>query len=226
MQIEISCKTCNKLFKTQNCELKKCKSRWDSIRKFCSQKCYRLWRRDFYHPSEISKQKTSDKMKWRPATWKVFEKWHTINNGRKPWNYWKNLYDDYFIWDPNRDQKIKEFSERSRKIASQIYNKVITPWYRTSIEIKLEDLVKSIWLKYMTQYEMLWITTADIYIPDKRLVLYADWDYWHNYPYWMPRDHYITKELKNCNYKVLRFWERDINKHIELIKYELYNAIA
>lgn len=164
-------------------------------------------------------------MKGRPATWVPFKKWHKINNWREPWNKWKNLHDDYFIWDPNREEKIKEFSDKYRKIAAQIYKKVTTPWYKTKIEQKLEDIVKNTWLKFMTQYELLGITCADIYVPDKRTVIYADWDYWHNYPYWNKRDYYINKELKNCWFKVYRFWERDINNNTEEVERQIIEIL-
>lgn len=164
-------------------------------------------------------------MKWREATWKPFEKWHTINKWRIPWNKWKKL-EECFIWEPDRDEKIQRMRDASRKNASWIYAKVTKPWHRTKIEKIIEELISSFWIKFLSQYEIMWITTADIYIPDKRLVIYADWDYWHNYPHWNKRDHYITKELKNCWFKVLRFWERDILNNINTIAKTIKESIT
>lgn len=208
MQIIKKCKYCWKDFKTTD-------YKWprdvDRSRKFCSQKCYRLWRKENYKPSEETKQKISQATKWREATWKPFEKWHTINNWRTPWNKWLVMR-EYLD-----DEQYKVFLEQARKRWKKLMEKMLDSTYRTSIELKLEEIVKSFWIRYLSQYSIMWITVSDIYIPDKRLVIYADWDYWHNYPYWNERDHYITKELKNNNYKVLRFWEREINNNLEFV---------
>lgn len=116
------------------------------------------------------------------------------------------------------DEQYKVFLDQAKKRWEKLMLKMLDKNYRTSIEIKLEEIVKSTWMLYLSQYPIMGITVVDIYIPNKRLVIYADWDYWHHYPDGNPRDHYITKELTNNNYKVLRFWEREIHNNLEFVK--------
>ena len=86
------------------------------------------------------------------------------------------------------------------------------------LELKIEEFLKETWERFFSEYPMLWITVADFYLPDKRLVIYADWNYWHDYPHWTNRDHYIRKELRNENYKVISFWESEINNEFDSVK--------
>ena len=209
MTIEKKCKYCWKIFQTRK------QKDWKRERIFCSQKCYRWWRKKYYKPSEETKRKTSETMKWRKSAWKPFQKWHTINNWREPWNKWmvmKNYYDD---------EQYEKFINTCRENGLKLCMKVCWRWKRTSIELKIEEFLKETWERFFSEYPMLWITVADFYLPDKRIIIYADWDYWHNYPNWTERDHYIRKELKNENYIVLSFWERDINKNFEIVKQKI-----
>jgi len=53
---------------------------------------------------------------------------------------------------------------------------------------------------------------CDCYIPFYNLIIEADGNYWHKYPIGNEIDHIRTKELKEKGFKVLRFWESEINK--------------
>jgi len=53
---------------------------------------------------------------------------------------------------------------------------------------------------------------ADFYLPDYNLIVEIDGLYWHNYPNGNERDDIRTHQLKNAGYKVLRYWEKNINE--------------
>lgn len=48
---------------------------------------------------------------------------------------------------------------------------------------------------------------------NKKIAIYVDGNYWHNYPNGRRWDKFCSTYLKNRGWKVLRFWESDINKH-------------
>jgi DNA mismatch endonuclease, patch repair protein len=70
----------------------------------------------------------------------------------------------------------------------------------------------------------------DFYFPDLRIVLFVDGCFWHGCPncghlprtnvsFWATkildnkrRDCFVTKELLNAGFRVLRFWEHDLNR--------------
>lgn len=57
------------------------------------------------------------------------------------------------------------------------------------------------------------IGQPDIFIPPN-ICIFADGDYWHNYPYGREYDKQVDITLESLGYVVLRFWERDIDHDV------------
>lgn len=206
------CEFCKSDYKTQNIR-----------RKFCSQKCYRQWRKENWTPSAEHRKAISEKLKGQKATGQPFRIGHKINNGRPPWN--KGTQGKQVAW--NKGLVMKNYYDKEQyerfingciKGGIACCLKVANNNSRTKIEIELEKIVKELGIKYFTQYPLLGITVADIYLPDHHVAIYADGDYWHNYPHGTKKDHSVNKELTNSHISVLRFWECDIKKDINKIK--------
>jgi len=85
----------------------------------------------------------------------------------------------------------------------------------TSIELKMERELKRINICYQKQVPLCDITVVDFYLPEYKIVIYADGDYWHNIPEVRDRDKRQNRILEDKGYRVLRFWGREINKSIE-----------
>jgi len=112
---------------------------------------------------------------------------------------------------PNR--KKPYISEEHRiKLLSHLFSMKRTD---TSIEIKIENELKRIGLNYIKQFPLCNSTISDFYLPESKVVIYADGDYWHNLPEYKLRDERINKILKSNGYTVYRFWEHEINKSVE-----------
>lgn len=162
--------------------------------------------------------------------WKKFWKWHTVNNGRTPWNKWaKWVQEAWNKWKSYEEtyshDKAEELRKISQKTLFESLKKMASSKKRTKIEISLMKILEEIWVRFIEQHPMLWITISDFYLPDNRIVIYSDWDYWHNFPHWTEKDHNTNKELRNNNYTVLRFWEREINKTPEIVKERIIQEV-
>jgi len=82
----------------------------------------------------------------------------------------------------------------------------------TSIELKVDDMLKKLGIKYESQKVIPeGRTVADFYIPEQRLVIYADGEYWHSRPGVPRRDATQDLLLGLYGYKVLRLREDEIN---------------
>jgi len=57
-------------------------------------------------------------------------------------------------------------------------------------------------------------TSIDIANPEKKIAIYVDGNYWHNYPFGKNQDKKVTKALTTMGWKVLRFWESDIKLNV------------
>lgn len=92
-------------------------------------------------------------------------------------------------------------------------------FFDTSIELKIEEALKSLKVKYVKQFYIESVTTTDFYVPESNLIIEADGCYFHSCPIHSPhafkrkaaRDVVITNSLRMLGYKVLRIWEHDIN---------------
>lgn len=84
----------------------------------------------------------------------------------------------------------------------------------TSIELKLQELLASLDIPFVTQKPLLGVTVADIFIAPN-VALFADGTYWHRGAMKEYKDSEKTKALKRAGYVVLRLTEKEINLDFE-----------
>lgn len=132
--------------------------------------------------------------------------------------------------------------KRSKEIVDKISKTQKQRWedgnigkrkYKTSkLEITFRDILDLLDIKYETNFYAKDIKAFyDIYIPSKKLVIEVDGDFWHCNPTKykngptnkcqiinLLRDKEKEQWLKDNGYKLLRFWESDINNNILEVK--------
>lgn len=184
-----NCEWCKKDFKTTSSKKKK---------KFCSRRCHFNWER--------SKKISTETLKKISKTW--FKKGEHINpktefkKSNKSWN--KGLTKENT---PQLKKQSEEMKERRKK--------QILPTKDTSIEVKIQNFLKSLGIDFFTHQYMKEIEhgyQCDIFIPSMNLVIECDGDYWHKYPTGREIDHIRTSELIEKGFKVLRLWGFEIKK--------------
>jgi len=120
-----------------------------------------------------------------------------------------------------------ENKEKSRARAINMLVSGLLSNRRTEIEIKIKEALEKTNLEFEEQVPLKGITVADFYLPEHRLVIYCDGDYWHKGEWAkkhkvINKDNWQTKILENSSYKVFRFSESEINsspdKCIDLVK--------
>ena len=103
----------------------------------------------------------------------------------------------------------------------------------TSIEIKLRKALWAAGIRYRKYYTEI-PGKPDIVLTKYKIAIFCDSSFWHgrdfdkkkpvetNHEYWdkkirrnMDRDKEVNQQLDALGWKVIRFWDIDINKHIE-----------
>ena len=103
----------------------------------------------------------------------------------------------------------------------------------TSIEIKLRNALWKEGIRYRKNYKAL-PGKPDIAITKYKIALFCDSSFWHgrdfeskkpvdtNHDYWdakirrnMERDREVNQKLHALGWTVLRFWDQEINKHLD-----------
>lgn len=130
-----------------------------------------------------------------------------INANVKKWednDYKKNIADQ------NRATTIKQLAE----------NPI---FFNTKIELKMQNILTKHEYKYVMHQPCCDVCLPDLMIPDKKIAIFCDGDYWHNLPNYIERDKYQDKVLLENGWIPLRFWEHEINNNIEdcLYRFEL-----
>lgn len=137
--------------------------------------------------------------------------------------------------------------KRSKKIIDKISKTKKKQWetgkigkkkYKPSkLEKTFANILDLLEIKYDTSYYAKDIKAFyDIYIPEHNILIEVDGDFWHTNPIKYPngpvskcqfknniRDQQKTKWASDNGYKLLRFWENDINNNIKQVKQILLN---
>lgn len=114
----------------------------------------------------------------------------------------------------------------------------------TSIEIRLRKALWAAGIRYRKNYSVL-PGKPDIAITRWKIAVFCDSSFWHgrdfetkkpvatNYEYWdkkirrnMERDREVDQALRALDWLVLRFWDIEINKHLEECVNTVKEAVA
>jgi very-short-patch-repair endonuclease/transposase len=86
---------------------------------------------------------------------------------------------------------------------------------RTSIEIKMADELTNRGITYVEQHNLGDKFLLDFYLPEYKIVIECDGDYWHRLPKAIGRDKAKNAYVKACGLSMYRFWESEINLDVE-----------
>jgi len=200
-----------------------------SIKKTCSRKCWNKLN-SIKHISKVdvtnnknciicnkkfetvSTRQTCSRKCWDMLNSKNRKGKGTWNKGMKGKEYLSH-YDDTYPWNKGLT---KETSKRIREaVKKRRYPKILVPNRKTSIEVAIE---KGLIKRGINNFEMstyILVCYPDIIFKDKKLAIFCDGDYWHTLPKVIERDKRQNRVLKENGWKVLRFWEHEINDNLE-----------
>ena len=102
--------------------------------------------------------------------------------------------------------------EKLRKSTIKQFASGRMPNKETKIEKLIEQELKLKGLKYEKQKPLCKITITDFYLPEYKIVIYCDGDYWHSKPTVKRRDATQDLVLTMAGYTVFRFNEKEIKK--------------
>lgn len=191
--------------------------------------------------SEEHRRKLSEAEKVRFSSEEERQKVSLAMMGREPWNKGltketddrimkvseslKKLYEDprnHPFYGRHRSDEAKRkignfhrgkiLSEETKQKVREARLKQIFPIKDTSIEVALQEELTCREIPFKTHVSL--FGQPDIFI-EPNLCVFADGDYWHNYPYRTERDKKVNQVLKEGGYQIVRFWEREINSDIK-----------
>lgn len=85
----------------------------------------------------------------------------------------------------------------------------------TSIELKMKGVLDKNKIEYKHPYNFKDKFLCDFAIPDRRVIIECDGDYWHNREDTRKRDKSKNGYIRKCGWTLLRFWEHEINDNID-----------
>jgi len=228
MIVKKNCLNCKKIFETKPYYIKR------GGGKFCSIQCVGIWKSKNTKTVKIKKlcKVCGNEITFFPSN---------IKNGSgkfcsyKCKGIWQSKYrggENNPHWKGGEVKKLclicrKEFSVCQAKVKIGVgrfcslhcfgmWIKKHMPNKNTSIELKVEEYLKQLGIKYESQKIIPeGRTVADFYIPEQHLVLYADGLYWHNKPGAKEKDTTQNFLLRKNGFNVLRLKEKEINENKE-----------
>ena len=115
--------------------------------------------------------------------------------------------------------KVNRYRLRNAKYCSQQchgFDSIKTmPSAHTSIERAIEHELSKENVQFEPQPIIKGICRPDFLIPECKLIIFCDGEYWHSLPKQQLRDIWQNKRLKEAGYQVLRLSEREIENNLE-----------
>lgn len=174
-----------------------------------------------------------------------FQKGHKINQGKKykPWKTTINMIGNT-NGKGNKGKKHPKMVGQQTVLGKHWKNPPMTEAHKqklrewkishptcsnkdTGIELKIEAELQRRNINYQKQVPLCKIARVDFYLPEYRIVIQCDGDYWHNKPGIPERDERQDKVLTFNGFNIFRFWEHEINespkKCIDKITFQFFN---
>ena len=162
------------------------------------------WIKDKHHTEESIKKMIKNsgmRGKYHTEEWKKQRREFNKINGIKP--------------PVNIKRGFKHSEESKNKNKKWHINNPNRKFKDTSIELKIEAELKRRNINYQKQIPLCNVAIVDFYLPEYRIVIQADGDYWHNRQGAKEKDEKQNKVLIFNGFNVYRFWEHEINESVE-----------
>ena len=153
-------------------------------------------------------RKISESLKGKHHTEETKKKLSEINSGRVVTEETRKKI--------SLHSKGRKFSEESKEKIRIARYKQVLPTRDTSIEIALQNELNKRSVEYEKHIPICNCCQPDIVIKDKRVVIFCDGIYWHNFPYGLEKDYKQNDILRKDHWNVYRFWENEIKASPEL----------
>ena len=164
--------------------------------------------------------------KGKKATPEEIEKNRISHLGQIPWNKEKKIGKNIVLSLRLKGKQPKQWigkkftlgkrwkwtEESKQKLREYVVNHPCKKFKDTSIELKIEEELKERDISYKKQFPLCKVARVDFYLPDSKIVIQCDGDYWHNLINVKEKGIKQDKILFENGYKVYRFWEHEINK--------------
>lgn len=115
----------------------------------------------------------------------------------------------------NRHLELWKNLDYKKKMIEQHINNPPRIFKNTSIELKMEAELQKRNINYQKQVPLCKIAIVDFYLPEYRIVVQCDGDYWHNKIGAKEKDERQDKVLTFNGFNVYRFWEHEINESVK-----------
>lgn len=135
------------------------------------------------------------------------QNWSLARKGRTPWN--KGKRGVQLSWNKGKHGIYDEETIHKLRVARLLQ---VFPVKDTSIEVALQNSLREFGILFEKHKAVL--GQPDIFI-EPNICVFADGDYWHNRPAQIVRDQKVGEGLREQGYKVVRFWEHEINDNVE-----------
>lgn len=80
----------------------------------------------------------------------------------------------------------------------------------TDIERAMQRILVAANIRFEPQKAFTGIGVPDFYLPDCKLAIFCDGEYWHDYPHGKPRDWEQSQKLRAKGVHAVRIWGKDI----------------
>lgn len=110
----------------------------------------------------------------------------------------------------------KHLSEETKsKLREYSVNNPNRKFRDTGIELRVEAELQKRGINYQKQVPLCKVAIVDFYLPEYRIIIQCDGDYWHNRNGSKERDLRQDAVLTFNGFNVYRFWEHEINESVE-----------
>lgn len=140
---------------------------------------------------------------------------HKWVKGHKPWNFGKKLSQktrDKMSVARRGFKRTETTKNRQREGMIKFMSKNGHKWCDTDIELLIEKELLKNKLVFLKQQPIGGISLVDFYLPNHKIVIECDGDYWHNRQGVPERDREKTKRMQALGYKVFRFKGSEIKE--------------
>ncbi len=198
---------------------------WKSLtRKFCSRRCYTLKRRAMSNKIFLANPQPKRNCLQCGKVFFEYRRQYLLKH-----KFCSVQCAKRYAWahdDGTARQRMRELGRKHRHPHKE----------NTGIEIALQNELRKRGIKFVPHISLI-VCQPDIFLPEARLAVFADGCFYHRcllhcrkpdgkIPLTtMKRDQYQTAYLLRHGYKVMRFWEHDINRDVVACVDQIANLI-